>query len=140
MMGPKPSGLSQSPLPVCTAMTRAAGRPQNSADRPRTSRRNEDRSATLRSVSGMAALEGEVSVFAETAFIIVQPSHALGWFHSVALDCVVNLRFQLPRQILLIILHCRQRLHDRVALDNFFDVITRDFIRIEKDVHLIHAP
>src|ERR1041385_3620648 len=113
-MGTKPSGLSQSPLPVCTAMTSAIGKPQNSAESPRTSLRSEDRSTTLRSASGMAALEGEVSVFAEAALIIVQPSHTLGGFHAITFDRVVNLRLELPRQIFLIVLHSGERLHDRV--------------------------
>src|SRR4051794_30311779 len=115
-MGAKPSGLSHSPLPVCTAMTSAAGNPQKSAERPRTMARREASNSALRSPSGMAPLDREVSVFPETAFIVVQPSHAFGRFHPVAFDGLVDLRLQLPRQILLVVLHRGQRLHDGGAL------------------------
>src|SRR6185436_19073249 len=113
-MGANPSGFNHSPWPnaVWNDAISATGNPQNSADNPRTRPRSEVSSRTLRSASGMAALEGEVSVFAETAFIIVQPSHAFGRFHPVALDRIVNLRLQLARQILLVILHRSQRLHN----------------------------
>src|SRR5215213_6706311 len=115
-IGANPRGFSQSPRPVWAAMSRAAGRPQKSADKPRTRPRSEDSSAALRSSSGMPSLEGEISVVPETAFILVQPSHTFARFHSVAFDRVIDLRFQLPGQILFVILHGGQRLHDRGAL------------------------
>src|SRR5689334_19371349 len=120
-MGAKPSGLSQSPLAVCTEMTSAAGSAQNKADSPRTSRRNEDSSAALRSISGMVTSDGEVSVVPETAFILVQPSHPFRGYHPIAFDRVIDLRFYLPRQIALVILHRGQRLHNGGAFDNFLD-------------------
>src|SRR5438045_8347502 len=102
--GAKPSGFSHSPRPiaVCTETTRAMGSPQNSADSPRTKRRSEASSSVLRSGSGMTSLKREVSVFPKTALIVVQPSHAFGGFHPIAFDGVVNLRLQLPRQILFV--------------------------------------
>src|ERR1041384_1996111 len=123
-IGAKPRGLSHSPRPtkVCTETTSAMGSPQNRAERPRTSRRREASSAALRSPSGMAGLKGEVSVFAETAFIIVQPSHAFGRFHPVPFYGVVDLRLQLPGQILFIILHRGQGLHNGCPFNDFLDV------------------
>src|SRR5436190_18659053 len=138
-MGTKPRGFSQSPRPVWAAMSNAAGSPQKSVDKPRTRPRSEDSSAALRSSSGMPSLEGEVSVVPETAFILVQPSHTFAWFHPVTFDRDVDLRFQLPCQILFVVLHGGQRLHNRGALDDFLDVITCCFIRIEEDMHLIYA-
>src|SRR3954470_8036537 len=104
--GIHPTFLNHSPFSVCTATTRATGRPQKSADNPRTSRPRDGSKAGFDGRdSAMRALEGEVSVFTQAALVLIQPAHPLGRPHLVALDSLVDLRLHPPRQLLLIVLY-----------------------------------
>jgi hypothetical protein len=55
--GMMPSGLSQSVFAVSTQMTRAAGNPQNNADKPRARRPSERSNSGLGGASGMTKVK-----------------------------------------------------------------------------------
>ncbi len=79
-------------------------------------------------------LDGEIRILFEAALVIIQQPHAFGWFQPIRFDRFINLNFHLPLQFVLVVLNRGQGLRNGGALDDFLDVVTRGFVRVQKDI------
>src|SRR5712691_10217844 len=63
-------------------------------------------------------LDRQVSVLLKPPLVVIEQAHAVGRFHLVGLDRLVDLRLHLTFQLVFVVLHGCQRLNDRAPFDD----------------------
>src|SRR5438132_10843705 len=87
----------------------------------------------------LCAVKRKIRVFLKETLVVGEEFHRIIWLEPIGFDCGVDIRFEKPHELDFVPLRHGKHFADGAAFNHFFDVPTRFFIGIQKNVYLGHA-